>query len=285
MPSQIASLDIPNFEFSEIEGEEGEEGVDKTINITSIASDDAIEDLKVIINLEPNDTYVLKQSYRDENVSSIVVKPDFSELENDLELLFVVDRSGSMDTLGRVEKVRNALNACIEYLPENILFNIVGFGTNVECVFDESVVADEEHKKTADDYIKTIYGDMGKTEMTSAFLNILSKPLPKGRTRHVLLFTDGDFDEVNDALNAMDIFRSTTRFHMISFGLNGNWMKCGMEERNTGFLHLNSNVNGVVDPTLDIIKKILNPTITNVCIHIYTHPRLLYLQMVQNVLD
>ena len=61
------------------------------------------------------------------------------------EVLFLVDRSGSMDGASIVE-ARNALQLALRTLRPGCFFNIVGFGSSHSALFPESRPYDDEHR-------------------------------------------------------------------------------------------------------------------------------------------
>ena len=86
-----------------------------------------------------------------------------------LELVFIVDRSGSMmGTL--VRKAGAALELFLRSIPcEDHYFNVIGFGSHHEALFPKSVPYNAESLKRGALYAQRMEADMGGTEMRSAF--------------------------------------------------------------------------------------------------------------------
>jgi hypothetical protein len=62
-----------------------------------------------------------------------------------------------------IEDAKNTLQACLDILPSTITFNIIGFGSNHQCLFPNSVALDSKSKKIAENHIKGLKADLGGT--------------------------------------------------------------------------------------------------------------------------
>jgi Ca-activated chloride channel family protein len=72
-----------------------------------------------------------------QHAAAVVFRPSFGTATAPSELVFVVDRSGSMDGTS-IAEVRNALQLAIRSLVPGCRFNIVGFGSSIESLWAES---------------------------------------------------------------------------------------------------------------------------------------------------
>ncbi|RHZ62223.1 hypothetical protein Glove_341g18 [Diversispora epigaea] len=82
------------------------------------------------------------------------------------ELIFIIDRSGSM-TGDPMNKAKEALELILRSLPEDCIFNVVSFGSAFTSLFPESKPYTEENFKTALDHVKSMDASYGGTEIFS----------------------------------------------------------------------------------------------------------------------
>ena len=73
---------------------------------------------------------------------AVAFAPDLGQAAAPAEVMFLVDRSGSMEGTS-IEEVRNALQLCLRSMITGCCFNIVGFGSTYEALFPESRAYDE----------------------------------------------------------------------------------------------------------------------------------------------
>eukprot|EP01012_Entosiphon_sulcatum_P007664 TRINITY_DN13960_c0_g1_i1.p1 TRINITY_DN13960_c0_g1~~TRINITY_DN13960_c0_g1_i1.p1 ORF type:complete len:918 (-),score=111.99 TRINITY_DN13960_c0_g1_i1:19-2772(-) len=106
------------------------------------------------------------------------------------ELIFLVDRSGSMEC--SIANVASALTAFLSQLPENCYFNIVGFGSSYQELFPNSRPADAANIETANDSLRQLRADLGGTVLLDPLQHVLAgvRRAP-GLSRRVIVITDG----------------------------------------------------------------------------------------------
>eukprot|EP00834_Sanchytrium_tribonematis_P001037 NODE_22_length_42145_cov_1.310612.p11 type:complete len:373 gc:universal NODE_22_length_42145_cov_1.310612:29452-28334(-) len=91
---------------------------------------------------------------------SMAFVPQFKLKEVPSELIFLLDRSGSMDG-NPTELVRSAMLVFLKSIPEDSFFNIVGFGSSFESLFPTSQKYTEQTLKAAEDSIKNLSANLG----------------------------------------------------------------------------------------------------------------------------
>ncbi|KAJ9605425.1 hypothetical protein H2200_010082 [Cladophialophora chaetospira] len=122
------------------------------------------------------------------------------------EIVFVVDRSGSMQ--GKIELVVSAMKIFLKSLPIGVKFNICSFGSRHSFLFEKSKTYDQSSLKEALSHLQTFSANFGGTEMlqpVKATIENRYNDLPL----EVMLLTDGEiwnqdelFTVVNQASNA-----------------------------------------------------------------------------------
>jgi hypothetical protein len=86
---------------------------------------------------------------------SLTMVPAFKGQDdiNPQEIIFVIDRSGSMDAADRIKHAKNALIQFLAKLPSSgCYFNIVSFGSSYSSLWTNSVLYDFKSRKTAVSY-------------------------------------------------------------------------------------------------------------------------------------
>ncbi|KAJ9500986.1 hypothetical protein H2202_003544 [Exophiala xenobiotica] len=132
--------------------------------------------------------------------------PKFNVPNISPEIVFVVDRSGSMGS--KIPLVVAALKIFLKSLPVGVKFNICSFGSSYSFLFAKSKTYDQSSLSEALQHLETFAADMGGTELLAPV-----KQTVKNRYQdlplEVMILTDGQiwnqeelFTFVNEATNA-----------------------------------------------------------------------------------
>ena len=118
--------------------------------------------------------------------------PCFQIQDDPKEVIFLVDRSGSMR--GRsIDSAKLALEYFIRALPTNCFFNIVSFGSNHSFLFkDGSKEYNEESMKAALRHVDKMTANMGGTELYSPLKALFNQDSSNGLLRQIIVMTDGE---------------------------------------------------------------------------------------------
>ena len=122
------------------------------------------------------------------------------------ELLFVVDRSGSMEG-AHIKAAREALLLFLKSIPTGCLFNVIGVGLTYECLFERSVAYDQKSLDTAMQHASSMQADLSPgTELLvdagaglgllEPFKFIFGQSVPEGYSRQVFFLTAGGIDHM-----------------------------------------------------------------------------------------
>lgn len=118
--------------------------------------------------------------------------PKFSCSSVPCELVFVVDRSGSM--AGRyITCAAKTLQLFLRSIPNGCYFNIIGFGSYYKSLFETSQYYNQETLELATGYVKSLDADFGGTELLPPLQHVFNQPpiAGGGYTRQVFVLTDG----------------------------------------------------------------------------------------------
>jgi hypothetical protein len=132
---------------------------------------------------------------------AVAFAPTFPDASTPAEIVFLVDRSGSMEGQS-IAEVRNALQLCLRSMIPGCSFNIVGFGSTFESLFEKSRPYDERSLADASEHVARLGANLGGTEILPALKHVLEQPRHAGLTRQVVILTDGEVSNT-DALLAL----------------------------------------------------------------------------------
>ena len=141
---------------------------------------------------------------RDSGLETIGVAfaPRFATTSAPAELIFLVDRSGSMAGTS-IQEVRNALQLCLRSMTPGCRFNIVGFGSTYQSLFPGGSRAyDQSTLDTATAHVSEMAADLGGTELLPALQAVLEQPASAELPRQVVILTDGEVTNT-DAIMAL----------------------------------------------------------------------------------
>ena len=116
--------------------------------------------------------------------------PHFSTTDAVSELIFVIDRSGSMSG-GYIEAAKETMMLFLKSIPDDCYFNIVGFGSSHEKLFKESVAYNQGNLDKAMQHTKSLHANLGGTVLLAPLQEIFKMPSVKGLPKQIFVLTDG----------------------------------------------------------------------------------------------
>ncbi|CAG8529990.1 13054_t:CDS:2 [Ambispora leptoticha] len=157
------------------------------------------------------------------NAIMLTLVPNFSQnVAKMSEMIFVVDRSGSM-TGGPIRRASQALQLILHSLPENCLFNIISFGSKFDSLFKESMRYSEETYSTALSHVENMQANYGGTEIK----NVLEWVIGHARSdmpTSVFLLTDGEVWNVDEIIQLIQKAANNPKknFRLFSLGIGSS---------------------------------------------------------------
>ena len=219
MPSAIRGVESPSHPVSiDLDGSRGT----VTLGTAQTALD---RDFVLIVRLAETErpAVLVERAPDGTHVAMLTFAPRFGEggiAATDAakgEIVFVVDRSGSMNG-SSIEEARNALQLCLRSLPAGILFNIVGFGSTFQKLFPKSRPYDEKSLAEASAHVKKLEADLGGTEILGALESILKPAVPEGTRRQLFILTDGQVSNTEEVLALVREHAATSRAFTFGIG-------------------------------------------------------------------
>ncbi|CAG0884651.1 unnamed protein product [Cyprideis torosa] len=179
--------------------------------------------------------------------------PSFKLSPMTAEVIFLVDRSGSMEWGNKIEMAKNALKIFLKSLPTGSYFNIVGFGWHFQALFRSSVPYEEMSVQEAMAYVNSIEADFGGTEILKPLKYIFALPHIEGAARLTSKFTsyvavDQSQNRVHDAMETRMIANQLPfdwGGHMYAFrGFSGSKSRAGSKSKGVGLARSKSKAGG-----------------------------------------
>ncbi|CAI7611542.1 unnamed protein product [Penicillium bialowiezense] len=179
------------------------------------------EDFVITVNADKQDLpFALLETHSDlpdQKALMVSLVPKFNLPLESSEIVFVIDRSGSMED--KIPTLRSALELFLKSLPLGVPFNIVSFGYSHETLWPRSKMSTPENLAQALRYTKRVEADMGGTEILAG-LKAAVENRYQDKSLEVLLLTDGG------AWNQYEIFEfvkkanqdDSTRFFTLGIG-------------------------------------------------------------------
>ncbi|KAG0634796.1 hypothetical protein HOY80DRAFT_928199 [Tuber brumale] len=126
---------------------------------------------------------------KDTSTLMVTIVPKFALPSQGHEIIFVVDRSGSMGN--KIATVRSALQLFLSSLPAGLYFNICSFGFNHSSLWPQSQEYSEVSLNVAKTHAMGLDSNMGGTEILKAVVDAVKMRRQNMRTE-ILILTDGE---------------------------------------------------------------------------------------------
>lgn len=194
----------------------------------------------------------------------VAFQPQLDAEEARCELIFLVDRSGSMQGTS-IGEARNALQLCLRSLAEGTLFNVVGFGSSFQMLFPESRPYDERSLKDASEHVAGMDADMGGTEVLQPLEAILQRPPRPELPRQVFLLTDGQVSNTEAVIKLVRRHSDTTRVFTFGIGAGASHhLVRGIARAGGGSAEFIAPGERIEAKVLRQLEKALAPALTEV---------------------
>ncbi len=215
--------------------------------------------------------------------------PTFEASSQPAEVVFVIDRSGSMEGTS-IAEVRNALQMCLRSLVPGCRFNIVSFGSRYEALFPESRPYDDRSMKDAAAFVSSIAANMGGTELLAALeYAVRGTPAPGppppgqaatgfgearrsasregGLPRQILLLTDGEVTNTDEIIGLARKHAAKARFFTFGIGAGASHhLVRGIARASGGAAEFISPGERVEAKVMRQFKRVLSPALTDVTV-------------------
>jgi Ca-activated chloride channel family protein len=240
-------------------------GHDATV---TLSQRDAALDRDVVLSIEAAGLDVPQAwTERDEHdTESIAVAfvPRLTEASVPTEVIFLVDRSGSMGGKS-IAEVRNALQLCLRSMIPGCYFNICGFGSTFDRLFSESRAYDEGSLAKASEHVSALEADLGGTQILPALTAVLEQPRHATLARQVVVLTDGLVTNTDRVLALAKQHANNARIFTLGIGAGASHnLVTGLARAGGGVAEFIFPGERIEPKVMRLFGRLLTSAITNV---------------------
>jgi len=262
MPGPITAIQAPSHPMA-IEMH----GAQATVRL---AQTDVALDRDVVLLVEAGGVHTphvrVEKDEAGQLTAALVVRPEFDAAYAPSEVIFIVDRSGSMGG-SSIAQVRNALQLCLRSLTPACRFNIIGFGSTCASLFDASQPYTEQTLAAASAHVQALEADLGGTEILGALKFAFLQPPIAGLPRQLVILTDGEVTNTDEVMAAIAAHAAETRVFTFGIGRGASaYLVRGMARAGRGvaeFIHPGERVEARV---LRQFGRLLSPALAEVSV-------------------
>eukprot|EP00026_Physarum_polycephalum_P002025 Phypoly_transcript_02029.p1 GENE.Phypoly_transcript_02029~~Phypoly_transcript_02029.p1 ORF type:complete len:983 (+),score=158.19 Phypoly_transcript_02029:31-2949(+) len=204
--------------------------------------------------------------YNEETASTAIMVttvPNCPPPKGVYEIIFVVDRSGSM--MGDFWKTAStALQLFIRSLPSGCFFNIVGFGSTFEAVFEKSVLLNESNFKFASSILPKWDANLGGTEMVGPVKWAYATQNSGASKRNIILLTDGRPDNEENVYKVVSQnIKTNSRLYCMGIGteVSERFLE-KLASMGGGYCELSKNTDALQLKVVRQLKRALDLNVT-----------------------
>jgi vault protein inter-alpha-trypsin-like protein/VWA domain-containing protein len=260
MPDRITRLESPSHPISV--------ALEASTATVNLSQNDAALDRDFVLSVETT-SFAKPASWieRDEDgalTAAVAFVPKFDSHSTAAELVFVVDRSGSMEGTS-IQEVRNALQLCLRSMIPGCRFNIVGFGSRYESLFMESRPYDDTSLREASQHVAHMEANLGGTEILGPLTFVLEQRKHEGLARQVVVLTDGQVTNTDAVLALAARHASTSRIFTFGIGSGASHhLVRGLARAGNGAAEFIYPGERIESKVVRQFGKLLSPAITDV---------------------
>ena len=208
----FAAIESPSHTISTtINGNAASIGLDR--GITELTKDFLV---MLTYNNPHEPKVLLEEDGKGSYAAMITLFPHLEFTDSKTELIFIVDRSGSMQS--KVPELRSALQLFMRSLPEGCYFNIVGFGSSHTKLFPDSRRYNDETLGLATRHISSLLADLGGTELLQPLTEVFRLRAIPGYARQVFVLTDGQISNTEQVISLEQKNNQQSRVFALGLG-------------------------------------------------------------------
>lgn len=181
------------------------------------------------------------------------------------EVVFVLDNSGSMGGTSIVQ-AKQSLELAISRLKPQDRFNVIRFDNTMTVYFDSLKPADDENKKDAIGYVRSLDAS-GGTEMMPALKAALTAQgqIAPGALRQIVFLTDGAISNEGQLFDEIVRERGEARVFTVGIGSapNSHFMTKAAEVGRGAYTHIGSEEQ-VAARMGELFAKLESPAMTDI---------------------
>ena len=219
-------------------------------------------------NIHDPVVYFEKSSKLDAHAAMVSLVPQFKLKEQKVDLIFLVDRSGSMGWgggKGSIELAKEALLLFLHSLPPDCFFNVYSFGSRFDSLFPLSSRYTDDTLHEAKAHVSSMSANYGGTEIYHPLEAILKQPAPSGYLRQVFVLTDGAVSNDEQVIKLVQRNRERTRLFSLGLGASASrHLVKGIARAGNGTSVFSNEGEDLRPKVMGLLKNSLQPAISNV---------------------
>ena len=260
MPGRIRRIESPSHPISiDFDGDRA---------TVTLAQEHVALDRDLLLLITPTETgapqVVLERTKSGRVAAAVTFHPQFAAARVPADVVFLVDRSGSMQG-SSIEQVRNALQICLRSLEAGCAFNIVGFGSTFESMFNEVRPYDEGSLTEASAYIAQLGASLGGTELLPAIEFVLEQAQRRERITQLVVMTDGQVTNSDAVIDA--VRRRSQHVRVFTFGIGrgaSHHLVKGLARAGGGVAEFVYPGERIEPKVVRLFRRALSPALTDV---------------------
>jgi len=200
---------------------------------------------------------------RDTSTLMVTIAPRFTLPSQGHEVIFVVDRSGSM--VDKIATVRSALQLFLASLPMGLYFNICSFGNLHSFLWPQSQVYSEASLDMAKDHVVGMDSNMGGTEILGAVVDAMKRRRSGMRTE-ILILTDGEVWDAEGMFRFISESSQDGNVRFFSLGVGdtvSHSLVEGISRAGRGFSQIVNIAGNLQKKVMRMLKAALTPHVND----------------------
>uniref|UniRef100_A0A7S4NVN2 von Willebrand factor A domain-containing protein 5A n=1 Tax=Paramoeba aestuarina TaxID=180227 RepID=A0A7S4NVN2_9EUKA len=260
MMSEITAISSPSHSIThQINGKTASVGLSLG---SQVMTNDFIVNIEVSQPHEPRVCLEVNES--GDLAAMVTLFPHFQFRDTPAELVFVVDRSGSMGG-SRIRHAREVMQLFMRSLPEDCFFNIVGFGSRHDSLYKTSHKYTDNTLREATNHISRMDANLGGTEMVAPLTSVFNSRPIRGYPRQVFVLTDGQVSNTERVIQLVEAHHRTNRVFTLGLGNEvSHHLVEGMARAGRGTAQFVSNGSDMAEKVMKQLKEAIQPALQNV---------------------
>jgi Ca-activated chloride channel homolog len=234
----------------------------------TLAQEQVALDRDLVLLVTPSEAIapqvVLERTRTGRVAAAVTFRPQFASSRVPADVVFVVDRSGSMQG-SSIEQVRNALQICLRSLEAGCHFNLVGFGSTFESLFSDCRPYDERSLADASNHVASLDATLGGTELLPAIESVLEQATRRERIVQLVVMTDGQVTNTDAVIEA--VRRRNNHVRVFTFGIGrgaSHHLVKGLARAGGGAAEFVYPGERIEPKVVRLFRRALSPALTDV---------------------
>ncbi|KAM5437229.1 putative NAD(+) ADP-ribosyltransferase [Microsporum canis] len=178
--------------------------------------------ISTIASAKPRASLETHPSIEGHSAIMIEIPPDFmlesQEPVDDKEIIFLVDRSGSM--AGKIHGLISSMQFYLRSLPMSTLFNICSFGSSYQLLWEQSRAYSEITLNEALYYVSSFSSNLGGTDLLPALEHVVLQQ--NHSSKDIIVLTDGEVWRLEETIRFVRlthiVSKKAIRFFALGIG-------------------------------------------------------------------